>query len=91
VWKLVVDFKVVACVSVKCDHELCPVQVLLLQKMTDFKEQCIWIRLLFQVGKTGAETFQVLTFAFREEAIRQTVVFDCSAKYRNGMTSVKDA
>jgi len=44
-----------------------------------------------QVGKTGAENFQVLTFAFREEAIRQTVVFDCSAKYRNGMTSVKDA
>jgi len=39
--------------------------------MTDFKQQCICIRLLFQIGKIGAETFQVLTFAFREEAIWQ--------------------
>ena len=59
--------------------------------MTDFKEQCICIRLLFQIGKIGAETFQVLTFAFREEAMRQTVVSDCLAESRNGMTSVKDA
>ena len=65
--------------------------VLLLQKMTDFKEQCICIRLLFQIGKIGAETFQMLTFAFREEAMRQTVEFYCSAESRNGMTSVKDA
>jgi len=86
----VVDFKVV-CVAVKRDHTLCPVRVLFRQKMADFKEQCIWIRLLFQIGIIDAETFQVLTFAFKEEAIRQTVVFDCSAEYRNGMTSVKDA
>ena len=33
----------------------------------------------------------MLTFAFREEAMRHTVVFDCSAESRNGMTSVKDA
>ena len=59
--------------------------------MTDFKEQCVWIRLLNQIDRIGAETFQVLTFAFREEAVRQTVVFDCSAEFRNGMTSVKDA
>jgi len=59
--------------------------------MTDFKEQCIYIKLLFQIGKIGAETFQMLTFAFREEAMRQTVVFDWSAESRNGMTSVKDA
>jgi len=26
VWSFVVDFKVVACVAVKCDHVLCPVQ-----------------------------------------------------------------
>ena len=59
--------------------------------MTDFKEQRICIKLLFQIGKIGAETFQMITFAFREEAMRQTVVFDCSAESRNGMTSVKDA
>jgi len=70
---------------------LCPVQFLCLQKMTDFKEQCIWIRLLLQIGRIGAETFQVLTFAFKEEAVIQTVVFDCSAEFRNGMTSVKHA
>jgi len=29
--------------------------------------------------------------AFREEAMRQTVVFDCSAEPINGMTCVKDA
>jgi len=58
--------------------------------MTDFKEQCIWIT-LFRIGKIGAETFQMLAFAFREEAVRQNVVFDCSAESRNGMTSVKDA
>jgi len=33
----------------------------------------------------------MLTFAFREEAMRQTVVFGCSAESRNGMTSVKGA
>ena len=59
--------------------------------MTDFKERCTCIKLFFQIGKIGAETFQVLTFAFREEAMRQTVVFDCLAESRNGMTSVKDA
>jgi len=59
--------------------------------MTDFKEQCICMKLLFQIGKIGAENFEMLTLAFREEAMRQTVVFDCSAEYRNGMTSVKDA
>ena len=58
--------------------------------MTDFKERCTCIK-FFQIGKIGAETFQVLTFAFREEAMRQTVVFDCLAESRNGMTSVKDA
>jgi len=75
---------------VKCDHVLCPVQFLILHKMTDFKEQCMCIKLLFQIGKIGAETFQMLTFAFREEARRKTVVFDCSAESRNDVTSVKD-
>ena len=70
---------------------LFPVQCLFLQKMTDFQEQCVCIKLLFQIGKIGAETFQMLTFVFREEAMRQTVVIDCSAESRNGMTSVKDA
>jgi len=70
---------------------MCPVQFLFLQKMTDFKEQCTCIKFLFQIGKIGAGTCQVLTFAFREEAMRQTVEFDCSAEPRNGMTSVKDA
>ena len=54
------------------------------------KEQCICFK-LFQTSKIGAETFHMLTFAFREEAMRQTVVFDCSAESKNGMTSVKDA
>ena len=89
-WLFVVHFKVVACFAVKCDHVLCPVQFLFLQKMSDFKEQFICIK-LFQIGKIGAETFQMLTFCFREEAMRQTVVFDCSTESRNGMTSVKDA
>jgi len=46
---------------------------------------------LFQIGKIGVESFQMLTFAFREEAMRQAVVFDCSAESRNGMISVKCA
>ena len=33
----------------------------------------------------------MLTFAFRGEAMRLTVVFDCPAESRNGMISVKDA
>ncbi len=72
---MVVDFRVVACIAVKCYHVLCLVQFLFLQKMTDFKEQYICIKLFFQIGKIGAETFQMLTFAFREEAMRQNVVF----------------
>jgi len=67
-WSFVVDFKVVACVAFLGDRALCPVQFLFLQKMTDFKDQCICIK-LFQIGKIGAETFQMLTFAFREEAM----------------------
>ena len=59
--------------------------------MIDFKEQCVCIKLFFQFDKISAETFQMLTFAFREEAVRQTVVFDCSAESRDGMTSVQDA
>jgi len=31
----------------------------------------------------------MLTFAFREEAVRQTVVFYCCAESINGMTSVR--
>ena len=57
--------------------------------MTDFKEQCICIKLLFQIGKIVAETFQMLTFAFREEVVRQTVVFGCCIESRNGMTSLR--
>ena len=34
--------------------------------MTGFKKQCICIKLLFQIGNIVAETFQMLTFAFRE-------------------------
>ena len=90
-WSFVVDFKVVACIAVKCDHVLCLEQFLFLQKMTDFTEQCICIKLLFQIGKIDVETFQLLTCAVREKAMRQTAAFDCSAESRNGMTSVKDA
>ena len=72
-----------ACIAVKCEHVLHPEQLLFLQKMTNFKEQCICIK-LFQIGKIGVETFQMLIFAFREEVMRQTVVFDCSAESRNG-------
>jgi hypothetical protein len=33
----------------------------------------------------------MLKFAFGEETMRQTSVFDCSAESRNGMTSVRYA
>ena len=69
----VVDFKVVPCVAVKC-CVLCPVQFLFLQKMTDFKGQGIFIKLLLQIGKIGAETSQMLPFAFREEALQHTSI-----------------
>ena len=85
-WSFVVDFKALAIVAVKCDHVLCPLQFLFLQEMTEFKEQCMCIKLFFQFDK-----IQMSTFAFRDAAMRHTVVFDCSAESRNGMTSVKDA
>jgi len=61
-------------------------QFLFLQEMTDFKEQHVCIKLLFHIVKIGAETFQMLTFAFKEEPMRQIVVFDHSAESRNGIT-----
>ena len=64
--------------------------VLLLQKVTDFKEQCICIK-LFHICRIVAESFHMLKFAYREEEMRQTVVFYCCAESRNEMTSVKDA
>ena len=41
-WSFVVDFKVVACIVVKCDYVVSSA-ALFLQKMTHFKEQCICI------------------------------------------------
>ena len=58
-WLFVVNFKVVARIAVKCDGVLCPVQFLFLQKMTYFKKQCTCIKLLFHIGRIGAETFQI--------------------------------
>ena len=81
---------VIRCSFQSCGMRCVQCSFLFLQKMADFKEQCICIR-LFQIGIIDAETFQMLTFAFREEAMRQNVVFDCSAESRNGMTFVKDA
>ncbi len=56
-WSFVVDCRVVACTAVKCDTVVSSA-VLFLQKMTDFKEQCMCIKFMFQIGKIGAETFQ---------------------------------
>ena len=44
------------------------------------------IKLFFQFDK-----IHMLTIAFRDAAMGQNVVFDCTAESRNGMTSVKDA
>lgn len=74
----------------KYDHVSCMLRFLFLHKITDSKEQCICIK-FFQIGTVGAASFQMLTFAFREEAVKQTVVFYCFAESSNGMTSVKDA
>ena len=48
-----VDFKVVVCIAVKCEYVVSSA-VLFLQKMTDFKEQCICIK-LFQRGRNEAD------------------------------------
>ena len=45
----------------------------------------------FVLAELVQKPFRYLTFSFREEAMRHTVVFDCLAESRNGMTSVKDA
>jgi hypothetical protein len=58
------------------------IAVLLLQKITTLKYNA-YASSCFRLAK-------LLQKPFREEAIRQTVVFYCSAESRNGMTSVKD-
>jgi len=45
----------------------------------------------YTLAELVQKPFRCLTFAFKEEAVRHTVVFDRSAESRNGMTSVKDA
>jgi len=45
----------------------------------------------FQRGSNETQNWCRNLSAFREEAMRQTVVFDCSAESRNGVTSIKDA
>jgi len=59
--------------------------------MTDFKEQRICIKFLFQsLKKTAAETHRMLQEAFGDNAMSQSKPFLWYKRFKDGRTSVDD-
>lgn len=81
VWPCLQSYVLLICIIVKyClvkfEWVLYPVKLTLLQKMADFKKQCMCIQLCFILGRSATETLEILELAFREEIARRTQVSD---------------
>jgi len=76
VWPCLQSYVLLICIIVKSEWVLYPVKLTLLQKMADFKKQCMCIQLCFILGRSATETLEILELAFREETTRRTQVFD---------------
>jgi hypothetical protein len=60
--------------------------------MTDVKEQQICIKFCFKLGKTAAETHQMLMLkeAFGDNTLGQTQTYEWFKRFKNGRVSVDD-
>jgi hypothetical protein len=55
------------------------------------KEQRICIKFCFKVGKTAAETDNMLSEAYRDDVLSQTMTSECFKHFKNGRTSTGDS
>jgi len=54
------------------------------------KEQRIWIKFCFRLGKTALETHRMFTEAFGDNALGQTQTYEWFKRFKNGWMSVDD-
>jgi len=64
------------------------VYVIAIFTMCESTEQRIYIKFCFKIGKTAAETYQLLQQAFGEDAMGCTQVFDWFSRFKEGRASV---
>jgi hypothetical protein len=58
--------------------------------MESVKEQIIYVKFCVKVGKTAAETHNMLHEACGDDALSQTVTYECFKHFKNGITSTND-
>jgi hypothetical protein len=59
-------------------------------EMVDVKEQRVCIKFCFKLGKSAAETHQMIKQAFDDDALGQTQTYDWFNWFKNGRTLVDD-
>ncbi|PNF38892.1 hypothetical protein B7P43_G09916 [Cryptotermes secundus] len=58
--------------------------------MADLREQRVCIKFCFKLGKTAAETHQMLKQAFGENSLGQTQTYNWYKRFKNGQTLTDD-
>jgi len=58
--------------------------------MKDLEEQRFFLQILFQSGKTCAETFQMLQRAYGEDCLSRTQCHEWCQRFKSGRTSIED-
>jgi hypothetical protein len=58
--------------------------------MESVKEQRICVKFCFRVGKTAAETHNMLLEAYSDDASSQTMTCKWFKRFKNGRTSIDD-
>ncbi|PNF42428.1 hypothetical protein B7P43_G10554 [Cryptotermes secundus] len=58
--------------------------------MADLREQLVCIKFCFKLGKTAAETHQMLKQAFGENSLAQTQIYKWYKRFKNGRTLTDD-
>jgi hypothetical protein len=59
--------------------------------MADLKEQSIFLKFCFRLGKTASETHEVLKTAFVDNAVGRTQTSERFSRFKRGETSDEDS
>jgi hypothetical protein len=59
-------------------------------EMSDLKEQVVWVKFCFLLGKTAAETVTLLKEACKDEAMCKTQVYEWFIHFKRGEMSAED-
>ena len=58
--------------------------------MKDFEEQHVCVKFCFKLGKTFAETFQMLQQAYGVDCLSRTQCYEWYQRFKSGRTSIED-